>query len=79
MSKYFATYKCPLCGELIIHGEEQDIPYEALPRLNERVVFQQQFNMNTYLFAAPMYMVHLCDGENAGLARFSGFVKKQEN
>lgn len=73
MSKYYVTYKCPLCGTLLCYGEPEEIPYDKLPELLAKVIRNQQFAGNPYLYQAPMHIPHRCKDGSAGLATFAGF------
>ena len=73
MAKYYAAYKCPLCGALLQYGDAQSIPYDALPDLLGKVVRNQQFAGNPYLHKDPMQVPHKCPDGSAGLAYFAGF------
>lgn len=72
--KYFATYKCPLCGKLLTPSSSVEIPYEQLPALLGKAVQNQMFAGNPYLHQVPMHVVCKCNDGNAGLAPFVGFV-----
>ena len=74
MSKYRAAYKCQLCGVILYTGEAIEIPYDELPNLLGRVVRNQKFAGNPYLYQAPMHIPHKCRDGSAGLAQFAGFV-----
>lgn len=74
-AKYQTVYKCPLCGDLVADSEAQEIPYEALPKLIDKVVKNQQFAGNPYLYEAAMYKKHFCKNGSVGLAFFAGFMK----
>lgn len=72
--KYRPVYKCLLCGQMISHKKESiEIPYDKLPELLGRVVRNQQFIGNPYLYEAPMQIPHKCDDGSAGFAQFAGF------
>ena len=73
MAKYYAAYKCPLCGTLLQYGAAKSVPYDALPELLGRVVRNQKFAGNPYLYEAPMQVPHKCPDGSAGLAYFAGF------
>ena len=74
MSKYYAVYKCPLCGNILKYGESIEIPYDELPNLLGLVIRNQKFAGNPYLYQAPMHIPHKCRDGSAGLAQFAGFV-----
>lgn len=76
MSSYYATYKCPLCGEVIYHGHPTEVPDEKLVELIGKVISNQIMQGNPYLYQAPMYMACKCKDGNAGLAVFSGFTRE---
>lgn len=73
--KYWAVYKCPLCGKLLKLGDSVEIPYEKLPELLGRIMQNQLFAGNPYLHKAPLYVPCKCDNGNAGLAQFVGFMQ----
>ena len=74
MSKYYATYKCQMCGAVIKYGEPTEIPVYALPQLIAKVIQQNQiFAGNPYLHQAQMYLPHICKDGSGGLAVFVGF------
>lgn len=75
MARYKAVYKCPLCGALISDGKTQEVNYNDLPRLLGKVIQNQQFAGNLYLYEALMYLPCKCSNGDAGLAAFAGFVK----
>ena len=75
MSKYYAVYKCQLCGTPLGYGEAKEIPYDKLPELLGKVIQSQQFANNPYLQTAPMHIPHKCKDGSAGLAYFAGFRK----
>ncbi len=79
--KYWAVYKCSLCGQLLKLKESAEIPYSELPILLGKVIRNQQFAGNPYLHKVPMHIVCQCKNGNAGLAYFAGFVedKSSEN
>ena len=72
MKNYHATYKCPLCGTLILYGEARPVPYDKLPELCAKVVKNQQF-IGTMLYQAPMHIPHKCADGSCGMAYFAGF------
>lgn len=74
-AKYVTVYYCPLCGALIPDSEAQEVRYEDLPKLIDRVVKNQQFAGNPYLYEASMYKKHFCNDGSVGLAFFAGFMK----
>lgn len=57
----------------IVFGEPTEIPYDALPALCAKVVGNQQFLGNPYLYQAPMQIPHKCLDGSCGMAYFSGF------
>lgn len=69
------VYKCLLYGQLLTAGEPQDVPYEALPGLLGKVVQNQLFAGNPYLYQAPMRIPCMCKDGNAGMAYFAGFMR----
>jgi len=73
--KYLAVYKYPLCNGLSQHGEPKEIPYEELPTIIAKVIKNQMFAGNQYLYQAPMHMIHQCKNGNCGVAVFAGFIK----
>lgn len=76
--KYAATYKCQLCDRLIQYGEAKEIPYEELPELCAKVIKNQMFAGNQYLYHAPMQIPHKCKNGNGGMAYFAGFLKSRD-
>lgn len=77
MSKYRATYKCPICDKLIAGAKVHEFEYEQLPKLLTKFIQNQQFVGNPYLYEAPMYMIHLCSNGGGGLAFFAGFIPEE--
>ena len=73
--KYIPVYKCQLCNTLIQYGNPQEIPYESLPELCNRVVSNQLFAGNPYLHTALMQIPHKCENGNCGMAYFAGFMR----
>lgn len=73
MPKYYPTYKCLLCGTILHVGEPKEIPYDQLPELLGKIVRNQQFAGNPYLYQAPMHVPCKCKDGSAGLAVFAGF------
>jgi hypothetical protein len=71
--RYVAVYKCQLCGALVQYGEPKEIPYEELPEICGKVIQNQLFAGNPYLYQAPMQVVHKCKDLNCGMAYFAGF------
>lgn len=76
--KYYAVYKCPLCGQLFritngtVECEENDLPV-----LMAKIVQNHElFFGNQYLYKCPIYMPHKCNDGNGGLGQLAGF--KQE-
>lgn len=78
MAYYNVVYKCQLCGGLLLYGKAQDVPYEQLPELCRKVVFNQMFMSNPDLYRAPMQIPHRCSDGNCGMAYFAGFRKVRE-
>lgn len=72
---YFAAYKCQFCGAIVQYGDAQLVPYEELPGLCGKVVQNQQFAGNPYLYQAPMHVPHKCKNGGCGLAYFAGFME----
>ncbi|MDE7245540.1 MAG: hypothetical protein K2O18_16425 [Oscillospiraceae bacterium] len=70
-------YKCLLCGQLLTTGKPQDVPREALPGLLGKVVQNQIFAGNPYLYQAPMHIPCKCKDGNAGMAYFAGFMQAE--
>lgn len=73
MARYYAAYKCPLCGALLQYGESQSVPTVELPKLLERAVKNQQLAGNPYAYMAPEHVAHFCPDGSVGLAHFAGF------
>jgi hypothetical protein len=71
--KYSVIYKCQLCGEIIRYGEAHEVEYNELPELCAKVVRNQMFASNQYLYQAPMQIPHQCNDGNCGMAYFLGF------
>lgn len=69
------VYKCLLCGQLLTTGQAQDIPYNELPGLLGKVVQNQLFAGNPYLYQAPMHIPCRCRDGSAGMAYFAGFKR----
>lgn len=72
-AKYFPSYKCPLCDELLHNNEPLDIPYTDLTMHLFRFVQHQQLAGNPYLHQVPQYIPHACKDGSVGLAFFAGF------
>jgi hypothetical protein len=75
--EYIAVYKCQLCGTLLTYGDPKEIPYEVLPEICAKVIQNQQFAGNPYLYQAPMQIPHKCKDGNCGMAYFAGFMQKK--
>lgn len=73
--KYYAVYKCPLCGTLMATPKAIELEYDDLPKLLGKIVRNQQFAGHPVLHEAPMHLPHKCADGNAGLAQFAGFIK----
>lgn len=73
MPKYYPVYKCPLCGTILRGREPIEIPYDQLPELLGKIIKNQQFAGNPYLYQAPMHVPCKCKDGSAGLAAFAGF------
>ncbi len=72
-NKYFPSYKCPLCDELLHDKKPLEIPYNELPAQIGRFIRNQQFAGNPYLHRVPQYIPHACKDGSVGLAFFAGF------
>ena len=77
--KYWAVYKCPLCGKLLKLADSIEIPYDELPGLLGQIMKNQLFAGNPYLHKAPLYIPCKCENGNAGLAQFAGFIQDTSN
>ena len=77
MAKYYAVYKCPLCGKLLRTGEAREVPYDRLPELCGRFMWDQQFASNPYLNTASSHVPCKCVDGSCGLAAFAGFKKAE--
>lgn len=75
MNRYYAMYKCQLCGALLRYGEPHEIPYDKLPELLGMVIRRQHLASNPYLNTAPMQVPCKCKDGSAGMAYFAGFKK----
>lgn len=76
MSKYYAVYKCAICNCLMRTTDNPiEIPKEELPTLLAKVIRNQSFIGNPYLYEAPMHIPHNCSNGDFGLAQFAGFKK----
>lgn len=73
--KYWAVYKCPLCGKLSRLGDSVELPYDKLPEILASVIKNQQFLGHPLLYRAPLHIPCKCDNGNAGLAQFAGFMQ----
>lgn len=73
--KYWAVYKCPLCGKLSRLGDSVELPYNKLSEILASVIKNQQFIGHPLLYRAPLYIPCKCDNGNAGLAQFAGFMQ----
>lgn len=73
--KYWAVYKCPLCGKLLRIGDSVEIPYNELSSILGKVMQNQTFINNSYLYKSPMYIPCKCDNGDVGLAQFAGFMQ----
>ena len=73
--KYWAVYKCPLCDKLSRLGDSVEIPYNELPNILGRVIKNQSFIGNPYLYKAPLHIPCKCNDGNVGLAQFAGFMQ----
>ena len=73
--KYYAVYKCPLCGTMFRYGEPHEVPEQQLPELLAMVIKNQNFFGHPTLYTAPMHIPHKCLNGDAGLATFAGFKK----
>lgn len=76
MGKYFIVYKCALCGELVRYGESQELSYDKLPDLCNKVIRNQMFINNPALYQASMNCIHNCKNGSCGMAYFAGFEKE---
>lgn len=77
MGLYRVTYKCPLCGRLLIAGAPKQIPDDKLPETLGAVIRNQLMAGNLYLYQAPMQIPCKCPDGSAGMAYFAGFKKVQ--
>lgn len=73
MGKYYATYKCPLCGAFVRQGNSVETQQNKLPEILSMVVRNQMMQGHPVLYQAPMHVAHMCTDGNVGLAVFSGF------
>lgn len=60
IDKYYATYKCSLCGKLLTYGDPKEVPYDVLPSLCGRIIKNQMFMNNPALYQAPMQVPCKC-------------------
>ena len=74
--RYLTIYKCQLCNALVQYGDSKEIPYDELPELCAKVVKNQRFAGNPYLYQAPMQIPHNCKDDSCGMAYFAGFKKE---
>ena len=75
MERYYAVYKCQLCGAALAYGEPHEVPYDKLPELCGKVVQNQTFINNPALYKAPMQIPHKCAEGSCGMAYFAGFKR----
>lgn len=75
MSRYVATYRCPLCGTHLKYGDAVECPEQMLAEILAKVVRNQQF-IGSGMYVAPLYIPHKCSNGNAGLAQFVGLTKE---
>ncbi len=73
--RYYATYKCPLCGTILKYGNAVELPEQMLPEVLAKFVQNQQL-IGTAHYLAPMFIPHRCKDGNAGLAHFIGLTKE---
>ena len=73
--KYVPVYKCLICNTLIKYGEPKEVPYDLLPETCAKIIQNQLFAGNPYLYKAPMQIVHKCKNSNCGMAYFAGFMQ----
>ncbi|MPN29518.1 hypothetical protein SDC9_176971 [bioreactor metagenome] len=73
--KYIAVYKCQLCDALVQYGEPQEISYELLPEICAKVIHNQLFAGNPYLYKVQMQIPHKCKNGDYGMAYFAGFMR----
>lgn len=75
MAKYYAVYKCPLCGRELRYGDPQEVPHNALPELLGKFQSLQKFANNPHLGIPPSHVPCKCPDGSCGLAPFAGFRK----
>ena len=74
MGKYFAIYKCPMCNrELKTTENPIDMDHNDIPEMLAKIMQNQKFFGNPYLYEAPLYIPHKCKNGDGGLARLIGF------
>lgn len=76
MPKYYAKYRCLLCGAVFTMGNPAEIPTEKLQALLQRAIEYRPFSESNPAFrdmSPPQYATHHCGGLRIGLAEFSGF------
>lgn len=77
--KYFAAYKCQLCGKVVMYGEPAELPDDnAAHQLVQQFIGIQKNQSNPFVKKPPMYVPHRCKDGSAGIAMFSGFAKVKE-
>lgn len=71
--KYLAVYKCPLCNKLVATTTDaKELTREDINNLLSKVITNQQFMGNPYLYQVPMHISHNCADGSVGLAQFAG-------
>lgn len=77
MPKYFAAYKCQLCGHTIMYGDPTELQPEALPEFLAKVMQRMQMQSNPFIIKPPLYLPHKCKNGCVGVAQFAGFGRSE--
>ena len=76
MAKFFAAYKCQLCGKVVMYGDPAELPDgDTAYRLVQEFIGVQKQQGNPFVKKPPMYVPHKCKDGSSGIAIFSGFAK----
>ena len=76
MSRMYAViYKCSLCDRLVSTNKGFEASEDQLPEYLGKVVRNQKFLGNLFLYSVPMQIPHKCEDGSAGLAVFAGFKR----
>ena len=75
MPKYYAKYRCLLCGKVFPVGQCAEVPDNKLQALLESAIKYRPYASNPAFreLSPPEHAVHNCNSQSIGLGVFAGF------